>query len=330
MQPFLGEERVFAGLGITGMAITEPMAFARRYPDTRGVVVTGVRPGYPPEGAKPAIERGDVIVALAGKPVTSLDDLVALERANPRTKDLLARFRRGRRDLVTVLDMTRKPEDRRTAELPKAWLGLQTQVLTTEVAKALGVPGRKGFRVARVLPGSKAEAAGLQAGDLVVALDGERLEASNPQDAEVLRRRIEEMDVGAVVRLGVIRDGAETEIAVTLEETPETAAAVRRAEDPRLEYRVREVTYMDRVEREWPAEQAGVLVHEVSPGSWAQVAGLQVGDLILSIDDRPVLTIEDFEKETARVAAERPARVKVFVRRGIASAFVFVAPDWPR
>ena len=55
------------------------------------------------------------------------------------------RFRRGRNDMVTALDMTRKPPRKRGTELAKAWLGVETQVMTPEVARALGLEGSQGL-----------------------------------------------------------------------------------------------------------------------------------------------------------------------------------------
>jgi serine protease Do len=329
MQPYLGDEAALDRLGISAMEITPPMALARSYPDTKGVVVTGVRPGYPPEVAKPPLERGDVIVELGGKPVEGLKSLGDLETEFATTKDLAVRFRREKSDMITVLDMTKKPEDRKSAELPRAWLGVQTQVLTPEVAKALGQAGTKGFRISWVLPGTEAAKAGLVAGDLITGIDGEPLPAVRLQDAELLKRRIEDMDIDATATLSVIRDGKPVEVKVKLQETPNTASDAKKAEDDFLEYKVRELTYMDCVNNDFPLDQKGVLVSSVESGGWAAVSGLGTGDLILRIQDKPVNNVADFEASVKALREEKPKHVKIFVRRDVSTAFVFIQPEWP-
>ncbi len=330
MDSFRGEERVFFRWGLSGMAITPPMAFVRHLPDTRGVLVTGVRPGKPPEVARPSIRNGDVIIGVGEDEIMGLDDFGELQKKYRKTKDLLVRFRRGRNDMVTAFDMTRKPPRRRGSELAKAWLGVETQVMTPEVARALGMKGRKGYRVTWVLPGTEAEKAGLAAGDVITGLDGEALEAWRMQDAQLLRRRVEDMDIGVDATLTVVRDGEQLELPVVLEETPETSEDVKSEEDEVLEYAVRELTYRDKVQRHWPLDTEGVIVSEVVNGGWANVAGLAKGDLLLSIDGNEVRTIKQFEAETKRLAKERPDSVHIFVRRGRGTTFVFVEPEWPR
>jgi serine protease Do len=329
MEKFLGEERAYVDWGISAMDITAPMAWARRYPDTRGVVVTTTRPGYPVEVAKPSLDSGDVVIEVGGEPVPDGTAFRALVEKHAKEKALGVRFRRDKVDMVTVLDLSTKPPRSNTKELPKAWLGVQTQVLTPTVAEVLGLAGKQGFRVTWVLPGTAAEKAGLKAGDVITHLDGDALKASGLQDAEILRRRIEDMDIGAEAKLKVIRDRKEQEVKVVLEETPDTAADAKKSKDEFLEYGVRELTYMDRVERELALDWKGLVVADVTSGGWADVAGLRAGDLLLSIQDKDVRTIAAFDEATKRLAEQRPKRVKIFVRRGVSTAFVFVQPDWP-
>ena len=71
---------------------------------------------------------------------------------------------------------------------------------------------------------------------------------------------------------------------MVLEETPTTAAEVATAADEILEYKVRAITFSDRVENRWPRDQAGVVVIEVTSGGWANLAGLRPGDLILRLE----------------------------------------------
>ncbi len=337
MDKFLSLEKVYGEWGITARPITAPMAWAWRFPDTNGVVLTTTRPGFPSDVAKPKLSSGDVILAVMGEPVTTEASFEALVKKHAGKKACGVRFRRSKQDMVTVLDLETKPPKGAGQELPRAWLGVQTQVLTPTVAEALGLKGTQGFRVARVLPGTQAEKAGLKLGDVITHVDGEALKASQEQDGEILKRKIEDMDVGADAKLSVLREGAKSDITVSLQEAPETAADADKAKDEVLELAVREMTYMDYVEHTDKAPPAkgekgeiqGLVVSEVSPGGWASVAGLQGGDILLTYHDQPATTIQEFKDAVKKTAEARPKIVKLFVRRERSTAFVFVQPDWP-
>jgi serine protease Do len=330
MEKWVGEERAFRIWSVTAQGITKPMAFRRHYPDSQGVVLTSLRPGSAPDKAKPALRRGDVIRDIDGKPVKDLDAFHDLMEANRHSKALPVHFRRGHADMVTVLDLSRPPRPPRNTELAKAWIGIRTQVLTPEVAKALRLEGTKGLRITWILPGTQAEKSDLKVGDVITALNGDAVDAYRPQDAEVLVRRVEDLPIGSEAKLTVVRGSKKVEVGVSLQETPDTAADARSAEDPVLEYKVREITFDDRVHRDLPEDYEGILVSSVTPGSWAQVADLQVGDIVLAVNDHPVKGIRDFKKVVRALGKERPKHVKIFVRRGRGTAFVFMRPEWPR
>ena len=329
MQSMVGEESANPHWGVSVMPITEPMAFRRNFPNTDGVLITSMRPGSGPDNAKPKLQAGDVILRIGKDDVNTQEDFDRLTRKHRRSKALTVFFRRGQRDMVTVLDLTKKPRRRGSGELAKAWLGVNTQVLTTKVAEALDLKGKKGFRVTRVLPGSPAQAGGVLAGDVITHLGDDALEASEMQDSEILRRKVEDLDIGIDVVLKVIREGKPVDVTVTLGETPSTSVDVRSAGDDVLEYKVRELTYMDRVSRDMDLETEGLIVSDVTRGGWASVAGLSSGDVILRIQDAEPKTIREFKKFVKELAEARPKRVQFFVRRGRSTAFVFIQPEWP-
>jgi serine protease Do len=201
-------------------------------------------------------------------------------------------------------------------------------VLTPELARALGREGQKGFRVTEVYPWTEAEKAGLAVGDLVLGLDGERFEASRAQDTDDLLRAVEEREIGASAELVVLRDGAEKRLPVVFETRPADSGDTRRYRQDDFEFTVRELTFLDRVEQRWPRDAAGVLVFEVTSGGWAHMAGLRLGDLIVSIDGHPVSDVSAVERRLRGIVESRPAVVRVFVRRGASTHFVFLEPEW--
>ncbi len=327
MERYLGEEHEIKNLGVSVREITGPMALFRRWPDANGVLVTGVRPGLPADDAKPGLRDGDVLLELDAKPVTTYESFRVLAEGLGKRAGIKVRMRRQNDDLVTVLDMSKKPPESLGAELPKAWLGAATQVVTPDVASALGSKDLKGFRITQVYPGTEAAKSGLKVGDVLTAMNGSVLQASRIQDAEVLKRRIENMSVGEDAEFKVVRDGQEQLIKVVLQETPNTAAEAKTATNATLEFKVRSIVFSDRIENRWPQDQKGVIVTEVTHGGWASLASLDSGDLILRIQEQPVDDIAGFEAIVKKLDESKPEVISIFVRRGYKTNYVFVQQD---
>ncbi|MHC5038241.1 MAG: PDZ domain-containing protein [Planctomycetota bacterium] len=330
MEKYLGEEKEFQGLGLTIRKITGFMALSRKYPDALGVLITGVRPGYAADLAKPSLRVGDVIRTLEGKPVEDLKSFLAHFEgfSKEKKKKVLVAVRRRDQELLTVMDITKKKADKGGGEIPKAWIGIQTQVLTTSVSKALGLKGKKGFRVTQVFPDTEAKKAGLQPGDIIYAVNGSFLRASRIQDSEMLRRRVEDLTINTEATLSVFRKGKKVEVKIRLEETPTTAVEAKVAKWDNLEFGVRNITFMDRIRNKWDRNQKGVLVTGVTSGGWASLGGLRNRDLILQIGDVDIPDVKAFEGLVEKIEKQMPPMIKVFVKRGYRTAFVFIEPDW--
>jgi len=244
--------------------------------------------------------------------------------------EAVVHFRRGEEHLITLVKLTTPPPETMGGELAKPWLGVKTQVVTSEVAKAVGAAGARGFRITEIYPWTEASKAGLRIGDIILAVNDTELEASRPQDADELRRVIEDLSVGERVELTVLRAGKPQKVTVTLEETPASAETARRVRQREFEFVVRDITMLDRMENRWGRDQKGVLVVECTSGGWASLAGLRADDLILSINGAPVADTRAFEQLMARIVRERPKVTRLFVRRDGKTHFVFIEPDWAK
>jgi serine protease Do len=328
MERSIGEEIELRELGITAQDVTKPMAQARRYPDADGVVLTGLRPGKPFESAEPKLDEGDVVTHLGGRPVRDLAAFKTMITEHAPTDELSVTVRRAREVLVTVVKTKADEAARKGGELAKAWIGMKTQVLTPEVATALGLDGAKGFRVTDVYPWTKAAAAGLAQGDVIVSFDGEPLTASRPQDVRELQRLVEDRSIGEEIALGIMREKKAQTVAVTLEESPVSATEVKKHKQDDIEVTVRELTFMDKIQNQWDMDWQGVVVAEVTSGGWASMAGLRTNDLIVSIDDQTTPDVKAFEELSKSWSVKQPKALKIFVRRRTSTTFVIVEPEW--
>lgn len=169
----------------------------------------------------------------------------------------------------------------------------------------------------RVYAGTKAEAAGLRVGDVILAIDGTAVPARRPEDTDVLARQIRQYRAGTTAAFSLWRDGAAQELPVVLEEQPVPAAEMPWWEDLQLEFSARELAFDDRVKLQLPPDTRGVLVESAIPAGWAALAGLRSDDLIERAGGREVATLDDLKR--ARDEAVAPGRdwwVLLVRRRG--------------
>jgi S1-C subfamily serine protease len=95
-----------------------------------------------------------------------------------------------------------------------------------------------------------------------------------------------------------------------------------------FEFTARNVAFFDTAEEQWSSDQQGALVEEVKPGSWADLARLQVDDLILEVDGKPVKNVDELRAVMQDIAKERKTVVLMKVLRRIHTAFLEFEPTW--
>jgi serine protease Do len=318
-------------LGITGSNLTAMAAKELKRPDRSGVRVRGVRPGGPVDQSKPAMMPDDIVVAVGDVKVNDVDALEkAIERltkAKTEPVSTLVSFDRRGEKLLTVVELGSPGLQDPGLEARKAWIPVNVQVLTSELADKLGVAGRTGVRVTRVLGGPTA-AAGIQVGDIITAVDGDPVQASQPSDSDLFATMIRQYKIGSTVKLSVVRGRDERQLEVKLETAPRLPREMKKYEDPAFEFRVRDVAAADRLQNAIPEAQQGVLVEAVREGGWAALGHLADGDLLLAIDGEPAATVEAVQQKMTRIAEAKPSAVVLKVRRGIRTFFVELQTGW--
>jgi serine protease Do len=316
-----------AASDLTGWSMKEMQRTSRD-----GVRIRGIRPGGPADDGKPPLDENDVIVKVDDTAVARVNDLIALTdklRLTDGPREVLVTFDRGRDRFLSVIELGRPGLEDPGAEARKAWVPVSTQVLTRELGEKLGLEGKTGVRITRV-QGESARKAGLEVGDVIVAVDGEPVRASQPADIEVFPAMIRQYKIGSTVELTVERGGAERKVAVALQSSPQLSREMRKYHDDNFEFRVRNLAPEDREEKGVAEKEGGVLVDAVTEGGWAALARLAVGDVILSVDGESVADVRDVQARMLEIA-KRKAPVAVFhVRRGIRTLFVELQPTWAR
>jgi len=158
-----------------------------------------------------------------------------------------------------------------TGVVVRGTLGIETQNLSAQIARGLGLDEVRGALVTRVLAGSGAAAAGLKAGDVITAINGQRVDS-----AQALHNYEGLQPVGRTVELEVRRDGKPLQLQATLKEQPRAIAG------DTLDPRLAGATFVDLPESARQSGLSGVQVSEVARGSRAAQSGLAGGDIVLA------------------------------------------------
>jgi serine protease Do len=291
-----------------------------------------VRPGGPAGSAKPALSPDDVLVEVSGTPIKNLSDLIEVTRklthGATESTPVLATFERKVAKYLTVVKIGIEELKDPGLEVTKAWLPVETQVISRDIAQQLGQPNLKGFYVTQVYPGSNAEKAGLKVKDMILAVDDEKFTASGPEDYEELSTLIRQYKIGGTVKLAVQRDQTKIEVPVELARSPRLRREMQKYRNDQFEFTVRDMAFFDKADEQLKEEQRGVLVEEIKPGSWAELGSLYVDDVILEVNGQSVPDVSAFKAVIEKVSTAKPKFVVMKVLHGIHNRFVELEPDW--
>ncbi len=318
--------------GITVRNISLLAAKEMKRDNQDGVLVTSVRPGGPCGEAKPAINYNAIIVSVGNSVVNNIGDLKDLTRELIKDEDevvpVLVTFERGKSRYITVVKIGKKAMIEQGQEMQKAWLGIGIQVLTRNIAEELGMKGQQGVRAVQVFEDSPAQKAGIEVGDILIAINDKPIEASEQSDIDILPTMIRRYTIGSTVKITLFRNSEQLDLSIKLGTSPRLPREMKKYRDDNFEFTVRDIAFVDRVSQMWTQEQTGVLVEIVSNGSWAGLANLLTGDLITEVDNNYIGNVIAFEKTMEDIAKKTPRNVVMKVMRGIHTLFVEMEPDW--
>ena len=211
----------------------------------------------------------------------------------------------------------------KTGKVVRGYMGAQIQDVTPDLARAFKLQSPNGAVLTNIESGTPAERAGLQAGDVVTAVNGESVADSNS-----LRLRISRTAPGTPVKLTVQRAEGPKEVTVTLGQLPggdkneEGEPDLRGGNRSPLQgVSVDDLDAQTARQLQLSPTTKGVVVTDVDVASTAYEAGLRRGDVIQSVNRKPITSVREFE-----TAVSRGGSVLLLVNRGGATRFVVVEP----
>jgi serine protease Do len=198
----------------------------------------------------------------------------------------------------------------------RGWIGVQIQPVTADIADSLGLKNARGALVAEPQSGSPAEKAGIKAGDVIVSVNGEAV-----NDARTLARLISALAPGTSVRLGVVRNGREEALTLTLGELPRERQA--RANVEEKENQTTDVPKLGLSLAPAKNGGEGVVVTSVDPNGTAGDR-FKNGDVILDVNGKLVSSPAEVRKAVSDAQAGGKRTVLMRVKSGQATRFVAV------
>ncbi len=192
-------------------------------------------------------------------------------------------------------------------ETRRGWLGVRIQTVTDDIADSLGMNGSYGALVAGVTEGGPAEDAGIEAGDVILSFNGEKVPSMRD-----LPRMVADTDIGVDVPVELLRDGETVTIPVTLgrlEEAEKTVLATGGDEETSgddateveqttlLGMTLSAMTDALREEFDLAEDVNGVVVSEVDPNGPAAEKRVQAGDVIVEVAQEPVSSPADVQEK---------------------------------
>ena len=222
---------------------------------------------------------------------------------------------------------------RATGTVKRGYLGVAIQPLSTDIAAGLALPKDKGEIVASVEPNGPAAKAGIKQGDVIVRINGSDVTYDN-----TLSYVVANTPIGSSVPIELVRDGQRRTISATIAQRPSEAIVQARAgitpdaaddsadaKSPAAEatkaslgITLQPLTAQLRQQLKVPDTVKGVVIAGITPSSDAATNGLQRGDIILQINQKPTTT--PTEAAAAVDAARKAGRdtVLMLVQRGVA------------
>ena len=205
----------------------------------------------------------------------------------------------------------------------RGWIGVQIQPVTKDIADSLSLKKAQGALVAQPQPDSPAEKAGIKAEDVIITVNGKPV-----KDARDLARKIGAITPGTKVDLGVVRNGSERTVALTLGTMPKNVEANASTPSKKKESKEKSVDLaklgltLAPASRVAGAGDKGVVVTDVDSSGVAADHGFSTGDVILEVAGKSVSTPVDVRDEIASVRSQGKHAVLMRVKSGSNTRFV--------
>jgi serine protease Do len=202
----------------------------------------------------------------------------------------------------------------KTGKVEHGYMGVGISDVTPENAKFFDMKSANGAVVTEVTPGAPGDKAGLKSGDVITGMNGQ-----NVSTAGELQMKVQQEQPGSTIKLAVMRDGKEMTVPVTVEQMGSKGATESASAEngkPRWGIGIGDLDPNTRQQIQAPNQVQGAVVEKVTPGSPADDAGLQPGDIIQGVDRKATPNAEAVQQALAGVAKGDSVMLRVWSNGG--------------
>jgi serine protease Do len=223
------------------------------------------------------------------------------------------------------INMARQVMDQilKKGKVVRGYLGAWIQTVTPKIAKSFNLSKPQGVLLSDVSSDSPAARAGLIKGDIVLQINGQPV-----NDPNELQLKIAMTPPGSNVQLKIFRSGSEKTIAVELGELPVKGEQAQRQEENTDSswqgFSVENLTPDIARQLRLPGNTRGVVVTDVEPGSAAEAANIQRGDVILQVNRQPIGNVDDLNRILNRL---KDQDAQLLINRAGHTTYVILTPE---
>ncbi|MBV9572840.1 MAG: Do family serine endopeptidase, partial [Acidobacteriales bacterium] len=202
----------------------------------------------------------------------------------------------------------------RFGKVDHGYMGVGISDITPENSVFFHVADNNGAVITQVEPNGPGARSGLKIGDVITGLNGAKITDAGELQVEVGQQR-----PGTTLKLKVLRDGRSIDLPVTLEAMPGRETAGNGSSERgkgRWGIQIADVTPELREQIQAPQQIEGAVIEQVQPGSPADNAGLQRGDVIVQVDRHDVRSAAEVQKALANVPKGQDALLLVWSNGG--------------
>lgn len=201
-------------------------------------------------------------------------------------------------------------------KVSRGWLGVGIQNVNEDLAKSFGMENTDGSLVSSISPNSPAERAGFRVGDVIINFDNQAVES-----AKVLPLIVGSTPIGKNISVTVIRSGSEETLDVKIEKLGgNDEPIIAKVQKGSLGIAVSILSNEERAKLK--IKDKGVKVEKVFSNSPAENAGLQAGDIILSVNGKSIKSPSSLKEIIQKSSSDKP--LAILLQRGDSTLFIAV------
>ncbi|HUL35891.1 MAG TPA: PDZ domain-containing protein [Candidatus Eisenbacteria bacterium] len=302
------------------------------------VALPGISRPTPEASKTPPATSNSAEEGVAEHALSQAEFAERLEALRGRAVELASQLKESSPRIIEIADDPKSPSDGDLHIFMSSgggWLGVGVSEVSADIVKSLKLPEERGALVGRIVPDSPAAKAGLKENDVVLNINGERVEGT-----EQFRRMIHEIPPGRMATLTIWRDGRSQNVKVTIGK-PESNNFQAFSTNPQAyKFKMPELPAMpdlsglnnlgvyamvspgrpllgidaESLQGDFgnyfgAPDGEGVLVRDVFGDSPAAKAGLKVGDVITSLDGERVRSASELREKLLAKRAEKTIKL---------------------